>query len=85
MGWQVEKVVFYNFLYCLGGHKFFMTPTVQMRDFKARIYLDIFFLLSCDFLSLFSFQEPVEILGPVEIRASRIESVNGVLLTYTRI
>ena len=48
MGWQVEKVVFYNFLYFWGGHKFFLTPTVQMRDFKARIYLDTFFLLNCN-------------------------------------
>ena len=30
-------------------------------------------------------QEPVEILGPVEIHANRIESLNGVLPTYTRI
>ena len=30
------------------GHKFFLTPTVQMRDFKARIYLDTFFLLNCN-------------------------------------
>ena len=43
MGWQVEKVVFYNFLYFFLGHKFFLTPTVQIRDFKARIYLDTFF------------------------------------------
>ena len=44
----MEKVVFYNFLYFLGGHKFFLTPTVQMCDFKARIYLDTFFLLNCN-------------------------------------
>ena len=47
MGWQVEKIVFYNFLYFL-GHKVFLTPTVQMRDFKTRIYLDTFFLLNCN-------------------------------------
>ena len=47
MGWQVEKVVFYNFLFFL-RHKFLLTSTVQMRDFKARIYLDTFFLLNCN-------------------------------------
>ena len=78
------------------GHKFFLTPTVQMCDFKARIYLDTFFLLNCNviyhiksyysFFSLFfPFQEPVEILGPVEIHANRIDSVNGVSPTCTRI
>ena len=35
------------------------------------------------FYLFFPFQEPVEILGPVEIHANRIESVNGVLPTYT--
>ena len=48
----MEKVVFYNFLYFFFFfflvHTFFLTPTVQMRDFKARIYLDTVFLLNCN-------------------------------------
>ena len=41
------KAVFYHFPY-FWGQKFFLTPTVQMCDFKVRIYLDAYFLLNFD-------------------------------------
>ena len=85
----MEKAVFYHFLYFL-GHTFFLTPTVKVCDFKACIYMDIHFLLNCDVFILLNsyyifFQEPVELLGPVEIHVRLTESVNGVLPTYIRI
>ena len=51
-GWtQVEKAVFYHFLYFF-GNTFFLTPTVKVCDFKACIYLDTHFLLNCDVIYL---------------------------------
>ena len=58
-----------------------------MCDFKVYVYLDTFSLLNCyviyhiatTVIFLFFPQETIEILGPVEIHANRIESENGVL------
>ena len=45
MRWQVEKVVFYNFLYFFGTQVFHDTNSTNAR-FKVRIYLDTFFVLN---------------------------------------
>ena len=59
-----------------GGESCILSFSLFFGGHTLYIYIYMFF---------FFFQEPVELLGPVEIHVRRTESVNGVLPTYIRI